>query len=86
MNKRQFKKLAIKTVIYEALIPKQTPYCYSVDREKIKTEKSVEDIPIIPCPYYYVGDHNQYGCLKEAFFGESLDLYDMTKICGTNKP
>lgn len=81
MNKRQFKKLSVKTVINEALIPKQTPYCYKVDRDSIKISKTIEDIPTIACPYYYIGEYNQYGCLKTGFFGESLALKDMVKIC-----
>ena len=51
MNKRQFKKLSAKTVINETLIPKQTPYCYKVDRDSIKISKIIDDIPTIACPY-----------------------------------
>ena len=36
MNKKQFEKLEKKTIKNIDLIPEDTDYCYTIDREKIK--------------------------------------------------
>ena len=38
MNKKQFEKLEKKTIKNIDLIPEDTDYCYTIDREKLKEQ------------------------------------------------
>lgn len=84
MNKKEFKKLVKETQVDVNLIPKQTPYCYSIDRDRIKNDKTLKEgeLPIIMCPYYVWGKGSARGCLYMDFYS-SFDvlLWDQCKIC-----
>ena len=56
-NKKEFLKLRKQTTLDSDKIPKNTPYCYTVDRDRIKNDKTLKDgeLPIIMCPYYVWG-------------------------------
>lgn len=84
MNKKEFKKLVRETKVNVGLIPKQTPYCYSVDRDRIKTDKTLKpaELPITMCPYYVWGKGEAKGCIHTEFYGTDLLLWDQCKICG----
>lgn len=64
MNKKEFKKLVKETQVDVNLIPKQTPYCYSIDRDRIKNDKTLKEgkLPIIMCPYYVWGKGSARVC------------------------
>lgn len=85
MNKREFNKLADETVIDESLIPKQTPYCYSIDKSRIKFDKYPFDedgnLPIIPCPYFVGGKGDMWGCLYKKIYTNDPVFGDQIKIC-----
>lgn len=86
-NKKDFLKLRKETKLDFEKIPKQTPYCYTIDRERIKNDKTLKDgeIPIIMCPYYVWGKSGKKGCLYVGFYGDDVLLYDRCKICGNSE-
>ena len=83
MNKKEFKKLVRETKVDVSLIPRQTPYCYSVDRDRIKTDKTLKlgEVPVIMCPYYVGGKGDSRACIYTKFYGFEFGLYDQCKIC-----
>ena len=84
MNKKQFEKLEKKTIKNIDLIPEDTDYCYTIDREKLKEQggKTFElGIPIKKCPYFVWGKGDNRGCLYINYYGSDHLLYDSCKIC-----
>ena len=83
MNKKAFRHLVKSTVIDLALIPKQTCYCYSIDRERLHTDTTLKDgeLPIKLCPYFVFGKGDARGCVYTKFYGDDLLLWDQCKIC-----
>lgn len=88
-NKKHFKKVQSEVKLDFDKIPKQTPYCYSLDRARIKNEKNPFDengnLPIILCPYYVWGKGEARGCLYTGYYGNDILFADQCKICGNEK-
>lgn len=83
MNKKAFNKLTKNTTVDVNLIPKQTPYCYTIDVERLRNDKTLKDgeLPIKLCPYFVFGKGESRGCLYIKYYGDDLLLYDQCKIC-----
>lgn len=83
MNKKEFRHLVRDTIIDVNIIPKQTPYCYSIDREVLRNRPPTEigEIPIKTCPYFVFGKGDARGCIYTKFYGLDLLLFDQCKIC-----
>ena len=87
-NKKEFLKLRKQITLDSDKIPKNTPYCYTIDRDRIKNDKTLKDgeLPIIMCPYYVWGKKDTRGCLYTKVYSTfDILLWDQCKICGGNE-
>lgn len=84
MNKKEFKKHCNTVVIDTGLIPKQTPYCYSIDVTRLKGKNLLSEdgsLPINLCPYYVRGKGGFTGCLYTKDYIADIVFADQVKIC-----
>jgi len=65
----------------ESKVPKDTPYCYSIDWEK--REAMNDDVLYTNCcPYYSFLSENIRGCKLCGVIADDFLLWDQCKICG----